>query len=381
MEALPFSSAWPFADTQTLYPFLVLESHSSAPEERALYEKLTLSVGQHIFHVAHTQGLEMPPHSEEADTYWLQAWRAAAQAPSSLEANQLMTLGNPFFNALHRVLWKANSPAEGESIPTPEALHEELVKLIETGTFHYRDLEHGECFNSGLHLKLWTKNWKPGLLVRRIDPYSLAHLAEGDITPPQLHHLTIPVPSGKLLAFNWCHIGAFTRLTEEATKDARLMGSIAGRVRYTEAMATLGIACVYVADGSTDLYVDGNGLRAGAFYQESEEPSGTRLGSVCNDLWWTCVMDRQVLVEMLSKADPGLDVEAAMAQWKASHSGFMEFDGTVGEHHLYFSGQPDVFEKHFSTEEVSMEGFDESYFVLASRPLTPVPKRSKAPKP
>ena len=290
-------------------------------------------------------------------------------------------MSNPFFGVLHSVLWKAKSPPEGESIPTPESLHQELVALVETGSFHFRDVEHGDCFNSGLNLKLWMKNWKPGFVVRRMDPYSLDHLKEGDITPPQLQHLTIPVPSGKLLAFNWCHIGAFTRLTEDATKDARLMSSIADRVRHTEAMAKLGIACVYVGDGSTDLYVDDNGLRAGVFYEESEGPSGTRLGSVHNGLWWTCVMDRQVLVDMLSKADPGLDVEAALAEWKASPSGFEEFEGPVGQHHLYFSGQPEVFEKLFSSEEVSMEGFDESYFVLASRPLTPVPKRNKAPKP
>ena len=72
MEALPFSSAWTFSDTETLYPFLVLEpreGRSSVPEERALYDKLQRSVGQHILHVAHTQGLEIPPHSEAADTY------------------------------------------------------------------------------------------------------------------------------------------------------------------------------------------------------------------------------------------------------------------------------------------------------------------------
>jgi hypothetical protein len=390
VNPVPFPAAWSEADTAELRALMAAHGmkEEGAPEDRqgrrALEEKfnaLTAAIDGHVLHLATTrpEGLSMPPHSDHVEGNWLSEWRSAAawgaadskkDDEDEEEPERLGMLGRVVFPAFHRLVWQAILPPEGQEPKAAEVLHQELVKTVETGNFHFRDVEDDYCFNSGHSLKLWFKNWEPGYVVRRLDPYRLNHLAEGDILAPRLHHATIDFPSGKLLAFDACRSRAFREVMDELEQGLPSINSVAGRVERSTFLAGLGIASAFVGNTSTVLRLDEQGIRAG--WTSIPDETSQDLGTVCNDMWWTSVVDRQTLVGLFAKNPKVTDPEAAVSEWLKEHGAHV-VQATVepGTYHLYFAGDPSVFEKHFNMEEVGFDRFREPYFALSKSELTP----------
>ena len=396
MNPASFATAWPQGDTTELHALMT--AHGMNVEEalggshglsdnpagrRALDKKFKDLIGAidgHLLHLATTrpEGLPMPPHSEHVEGNWLSEWRRAA-AWGTTEPNEdedpepFYRLGGVVFPALHRLVWQSIQPPEGEAPKSVEALHQDLVSTVNTGNFHFRDVEDDFCFNSGHALKLWFKNWVPGYVVRRLNPYSLAHLAEGDVVAPRLHHVPIDFPSGQVLAFDACRSKVFREVMDQLEAGLPSINSVAGRVERSTFLASLGIASVFVGNTSTVLRLDEQGIRGG---WTSTPEEGTRdLGTVCNDMWWTSVVDRQTWVGLFAKHPDVADPEAAVARWlKECASQVIQATVEPGTYHLYFAGDPSVFTQHFQTEEVDFDSFREPYFALAKNELTPRPK-------
>jgi hypothetical protein len=122
-------------------------------------------------------------------------------------------------------------------------------------------------------------------------------------------------------------------------------------------------------------------LRYGHAHEHPSAPNGRDLGSICTDLWWVTLIDRQVLEGLLARTMPMDEAKATVAAYvKDPSHNVRQAKVTPGTHHLYFAGSPHTFQTTFAAPEVPVDGMD-IRFLLSAKPVTLVPKVERTPEP
>lgn len=392
---LSFDKAWTLEDTRAMYAHeqaftKALQDPANEKDlrdaqqwrhtDQDLRHKLSLAIYRHLAHVAATQGVEMPAHAQGLQTRFSILWKSLAQG-EELPERQAYHLGEMFLQPLMRKLAEIDSAFTSSQRPAPsfEQVHEFFQRTIQEGDFPRYMMERQDCRLSGISIIPEMRSWKPRVLV--FDPKLMAFrdLKQEEVPVPQVHHTTIPVPSGKLLIADWFRHNTFTALAEQAWAGS--LSSAWACAQKTRAMAEkLGVAHVFVGNTSPSVVADQSGVRVGCL---DDEAQAIEQGSVCTDLWWVSMVDKQVLVDLLAQKMPHRQAQREVEELVANQAGtgdVMELEVAPGTHHLYYSGDPDLFAGLFDRQGVDWQEFTTPMFILSPKDLAPRPSRS-GPKP
>ena len=294
---------------------------------------------------------------------------------------QAQILGSLFIKPLTLKLIDASPSFATTERPAPSAeeVHDYFCQTVANGTFSLRDMEREQCQTSGLHLTPLLKDWVPKMILLDAEAKKYRSLEENDIASPQIQHATIPVPSGKLLVSDWFRNDAFTELFEQAKEGIHSIGNVAAREELTQRIAQqLGVAHVYVGNSCPNVVADEQGVRVGSL---ADDQQSMDTPSVCTDLWWTTMVDKQVLTDLLAKTMPRDQAATQVEQLIANQaSDVIELDMAPGTYHLYFSGEPALFKKLFNHDGVDWDGFESPMLVMTPKSLSPKVSRG-GPKP
>ena len=373
ISALAFEHAWTLSDTELLL------AHRDAPESpertqayRALSEKLSLAVGRHLLHVAQTRGLQAPLHADAISTPFLEAWRAA-RAGQPIDALLVERLGGIFVSALRMKVSIAFAKAERpDSVaPSAEAIHRLLQEKVEQGVFEPFETRNETCFVSGRLLLVGMDGWAPYLEIFEPAAAAFVPLKAGDVKAPCLQSTVVPLPSGHLLIGDWMHHPAFQAAIEPVLHDAPSLNSDLGCQARTETLAReLGIGSVFVGNTCPAIVVHNGGVRIGRVSEEADLV-GDIAGSVCTDMWWATMLDKQTLVDIFARSMPRKEALLEVERFLENQGHITEVQLPPGNYHLYFAGSPETFGRDFAMEEVDFQGFPEPMLALHPRPLTP----------
>jgi len=375
-----FRDSWSFADSEELAR-LVLGRPGSSPREDADWkeayhnhmQKLAITVGCHILHVAQTRGLTLPPYAEYVDHPFLVAWRAAA-AGQPVTRWQALSLGKPLFQSLltdFRVKVQTKDVLAG---------HQLLQETVERGDFDAIMVSlYESCAYSGEKLSVGFSAWEPKLIRYDRKTRNFLELGPGDIQPPRLHEATIPCPSGRLLLFDNLRGAAWSELLDLVRLEDVSVNYAQGRIETTRNLAeSLGIARVYVGNTCPSVVTDGETVRVGRL---SEEAEGQEAGYITTDLWWVTAVDYQVLHELMEhrlelSSDEAREAVASLLE----DADVVEVSLTPGDYTLYYTDQPETFGRLFD-RQVDWQGMEEPMLILSRTALEPVAKREGRLKP
>lgn len=398
VSPLPFAQSWSLANTQQL-----LEHNLAAPDFdnnsdtaaiqawRKKYQELTqsleLAIGRHVLSLAAQGKISNAPHTEAASHPFIDAWRRAVKL-EDLSGWQAITIGRhlskAFLSLFHRSNPKFNAP--GEPMLTVQQLHQGLCDLAEHGNFESFDTSPIQCQTSSMNLILTVNGWQPSF--ERYDPQSghFFELKEGDIVAPVLQHTKIPVPSGKMLASDWFRTPEFKALCDELIDDSVSINSPNGCALRTRQYAEkMGVVHVFVGDSSPEIISGPGGVCVGRIDEDSSDDKlaiGSSQGRVCTDLWWTTIVDKQILVDLLSrKMSPDLARDTVEKLIVEQDSDIVEFDLPPGEYHLYYTGNHEQFVQLFDRSGVDFSGVKTPMFLLwkDELPLLTRPKNKRKP--
>lgn len=376
----PFRQAWSVADLRDL-------QETERPAHAHTHPALTRfqeAVGGHILWLAQTEGLTPIAHTAHRRIVWADLWNAAArqQPPENSYfaesvQRQAQELGSLFSGVIFRT--RAVMRQEDLGLSMEEA-YAAVAQAIEQGNFHPYDCGELYSFENGENYKLQVNAWAPQAMT-----WTMAHKFQpltGEARPPQIEHVTIEVPSGELWVADWIRIPELTELSKiwDGTAD---INSSAGRVAVTTAYATHGLASVYVGNSSPQILRQGDRLVIG---REQDEEGATAEGqwqphSICTDLRWASLIDRQKLIECLSEVLPRAEAEAkveAYAQSTDSMCRFQRIQVPPGTYHLYFAEHPSVFQDKVAPDALPLRGITPD-FVFSPTPLSLALDESKLP--
>ena len=382
----PFSQAWTLEDTKAYMALQATRPKDHTQPEyqawietqyRPMSERLVRAVGGHLLHLAKLGALVVPDHTEDVETTWLRYWRA-------LVVDHKVDYPAGIFSGFRSGITMELRIFSDDN-PQIEDIHARLVSLVDTGSFDEVWCDTQECQRHGQRISLRLTNWRPemGTIDRKAGPDApFVPLVAGQFGPRTVHHTTIPVPSGELLINDWFRIDAFSRACRALDEDKMSINIHAGCVQQTLRYAQeLGFAHVMVGNSVPSVVARDGRIDIG-HYDEDEEGGmdGDHLGNVCTDLWWTTIIDKQVLLDICATAMPReqalQEIDAFLAQY--DHT-VMTTQVPPGTYHLYFSGDTETFAEKFDSPDADMSAFEKPMFILSPVPLNLAkPARTKS---
>lgn len=401
--AIPFAEAWPLEAALEYHRADASSPGSDSPEFQAwlkavyhpVMEKLESALRGHVLFLAQEGRLGLPEYAEAVRLPWLTQWRAVLRGEVK-EKYDIHDVARPFSKDITMRMFGLKDEAE------VAARHARCLDIIEKGDFSWASSESAECRTSGHHFFTEMKGWQPtiGKLVYEEGQFraTFCPLAPCEVVAPGVEHVTIQVPSGELLLGDWFRVAGFTEASERLEKSLPRphpdINSLQGCVDRTRLYAQhLGFGHVTAGNTSPTVVEQGGKLIVGRpYYDEEYEqdgawlPSpplnGVDLGSVCTDLWWVTIIDRQVLVDVASRHAPRAKVEEDVAALlDKPYSSVVKVQVPPGEYHLYFAGHASVFEQ-FASPDVDVSGLRTPMMVLSPVPLALEPAApARRPRP
>jgi hypothetical protein len=264
-----------------------------------------------------------------------------------------------------------------------EVAYADLIGRANAGTLEWFEADsREECGTTGEQVYFELSNWAPRLGT--VD----ASTGERDLRPlrpiprPSVIHQRIPVPSGELLIADWFRIPAFTEAVEDPAKKAceYSINNEAGCARYTAWCAKQGFMSVFVGDGSRSIIERDGHLLIADIDEDGElgEPpvEGRFAGSVCNDLWWTSAIDRQVLTDIIARSVPRVEAERLVEDMvQTQHSDVTTLKVPKGVLHVYHTADKAELQ-NFRSPDVPDSSVEQLYAVLSQRELSWAPKET-----
>lgn len=374
----PFHESWPLEATQE-YQSVSEAFHKDTLGQRnemdRVLSRLDIAVGEHIALLARTQGLEQPPYSEEIQANWLSVWRKAAEC-KSLDEHDLAMLGGPLAPQLgfHCHI------NEGKPV---EEIHAILVKAMEAGTFDKLFTESVHCFVSGNDLKLEIANWQPQFYKFNSNTRKYEPLQAGDVVREKTRHIEVEFPTGRLLAADWFRVQAFTDATEVVRQKNQLNGDNHLADLTLDMAREFNIVHVNVGNTTTSLSaVDGGILAYGE--DEDDDRALRAQAQVCNDLWWTTIVDESILRRILERTRTREEVDQTIEA--LLEQGAERLDVEPGTYHLYFASHTDLFRQTYNEVFVAdpeLYRAKRPYFTLRQQPcklrVQPSMRRKRSP--
>lgn len=260
---------------------------------------------------------------------------------------------------------------------------------------NFSDFELGtdvcKCHECGQTMRLNFKNWQPSYKVFKTMPDGTLNYKE--LVPPKncldknITELKVNFPTGELLIADWFRIPEFTETVEYKGEDKysqeRSINYATGRVKSTTDYAEkFNFISVSVGNSSPRIFKQKNTLVFGrGTYDEEKDceiapKKFVEKGYVCTDLWAVTIIDKQTLIEILSKAK-GEDSTEMVENYLET-----EFDGNTikvqpGEYVLKFHGNYYEFDQYLNDDNAPKDV--EKFLMLSKSELNLENKRKNKP--
>tara|TARA_B100001105_G_scaffold72359_1_gene56860 strand:- start:1002 stop:2219 length:1218 start_codon:yes stop_codon:yes gene_type:complete len=323
--------------------------------------------------------LALVPHMYRRTHRLAQAWNALAQGEQ--QPYQLEHIAR----SLSYALFVAGSVHIAEDAPLERA-YEALITTADDGTFDWCYLNsQDECQTTGERIHFELQEWRPRLGI--VDHTS----RDRDLVPlrpiplPKVFHHVIQAPSGELLIADWFRHDAFTQAVKDpASEDCSYsVNNDLGKLRQTAWYAQRhGFMSVFVGNTLPRIVERGDHFAIARVDEDGElgEPPivGHIAGSVCTDLWWATVIDRQVLTDILSRSMPAEAAQHAVVDMlEDSYSTITTLKVTPGVLHVYHTAH-DGDMQGFRSPDVPDSSIEQLWAVVSTRELSWTPKSASA---
>jgi len=372
-----------FNDTSTRMP----DGVSSTPEYiatlRSHGKERQTAIGNFLTSLRDAGRLSEVPFSARRGHRWAAPWNRFVAGNE--QAWDLDIVVGPIANALDTKIFCSLAP-RAVTVPDNAHLYGELVRMMNTGDFDplvLGDDARAPCGATGkrLHVQI-TPGWKPLLGELTFQPRTFTAVTDDCPAPAVISH-AIPAPSGELLIADWFRLSnnLFSDIVDPKSHQFELCYPF-GRAQQTAHYAReFGFMSVEAGNSCPGILERRDHFLIGEIdYGARSAPSGVLKGSVCTDLWWVSMIDRQVLVDLLAgklgpeAAQAAVDDYVASAVASSSISVLRVAPGTV-----HF---------HFTADRRDLAGFQcagpietdfqsvEPILVVSSAPLHWTPRES-----
>lgn len=381
-----------FADFYTLAQFQALQDHvglcpdySTAPDAFSAWcqagkphdEVLDSAIAAFLRALRDAGRLEPVPAMYKRSHHLAHAWNAFVARTE--DARQVERICFKVSYALMNVLKvrKADDVC---------ATYRNIVEQADAGDFEWFRVDAvEECQTTGERLLMEWRNWAPCLGSRpeRAEGYLYRPLIPAAaIEPPTVVRHEIDAPSGELLIADWFRIPCFTEAVLDPAEKAceYSISTAAGCQRQAQWYSrNFGFASISVGNSSPDLLVregadaDRSGHILLAHFEEDyrvkNDPAGGRMaGSVCTDLWWVTVIDRQVLTSILARTLTQAEAEIAV-QVLIDDGNIRRVRVRPGKLFVYHTADyPDM--NDFESAQAPTAGVEQLYGVISEREIT-----------
>lgn len=205
------------------------------------------------------------------------------------------------FRAYHQPMKRVRGGEDFESVAS-EAWNS-LIQGVETCVIDPIEFRGNiRCQTTGEPLYVGFENWKPSvwILTKDIDV-----VRAGPVAAPGIETVDITFPTGHLLIADWLHIPAFIKAGRAKDFDFNCDRGKREAVKwYAE---ELGLAHVFVGNTCPGVLKYSGGFVVGPLVYDEETddtvaPAGTtEIGSICTDLWWATITDRETVLGILTR--------------------------------------------------------------------------------
>jgi len=239
------------------------------------------------------------------------------------------------------------------------------------------------CQRTNIRVLFEMNQWQMSLgrfdLGRTVkgQPYVFEAFKPHECPEFDLGHVTLEVPSGELWIQDALRIPEWQKLAQQVQPNPEL-NSEWGRFQHTQTLAqNLNVAIIHVGNTSPGLYLSPEGMLMGGHRYDADAPSTKDTPdllfqqNVCTDRWTVEMVDKQVLLESLSR-EMGSEqaVECLESYAKTQQQDLIRIYIQPGQAHLYFVGHPKAFGRHFKMNEVDVSSWEQPMFVLSPQALT-----------
>ena len=266
-----------------------------------------------------------------------------------------------------------------------ESLYWSIVEQSDRGDLAWYCTDSGEvCQTTGERLHMEWLGWVPCLGTRQ-DPSVFAYksplVAASVIPPAPVVQHEINAPTGELLIADWFRIEGFTTAVKDPAAGGEYSScSSAGCQRQAAWYAKqFGFASIFVGDCGPNILVrkGSDADRSGHIvlaqieesYRAATDPAGgTLAGSVCTDLWWTTIIDRQVLTSIVARSMSQAEAERAV-QGLVDEGNMTRVQVRPGKLFVYHTADfPEM--NAFECAQAPTAGVELLYGVISERELT-----------
>lgn len=327
---------------------------------------------------------------------WANAWNRFVECDSDTESDDLLVITRSFKQAMMIL----TLPQAGK---TEVQIYKKLTDIMDEGCFDVHSMSagfdcRGHCNLTGAILNIdMQAGWTPRLGVITAYPTGVTFTALTQDAPVSgvLMH-SIPAPSGEMLVADWFVFenDLFTNLVR-AGEPALSVNTEAGRAAHTQYYAREhGFMSVAVGDCSPQVLARKDHAVIGNFYDDEFDErdkttsplKGEIKGQICTDLHWASMIDKQVLLDLLSTVVPREQAEQEVATLCQS-SDVVTLQMPPGKVYFHFTAKSGDM-AHFKCDgpvRINRDGINAFLIALSSEPLSwrakPAPRANKAPRP
>lgn len=235
-----------------------------------------------------------------------------------------------------------------------------FIQFLADGNIDYYLLDEYTCPKTDCHVMVNISNWN--LTLVRFDRYQNEFVPVDNTRMFEtLNTLEVDFPTGKVLATDWFRIGSFTKLTEQPDHySTPSICSEYGRILLPKWRAkNHNFVSIHVGNSSPAILMADDGSITVGYHSdecyldecesihedgnhcshEIQAATFNQIGSVCTDLWNVTMIDRQVLVDILSEEMLASDADTLVEQYINNNRSVATFDIPPGKYTVYYHGQ------------------------------------------
>jgi len=258
------------------------------------------------------------------------------------------------------------------------------MREYSSGCFRYPVIVDSstKCGATGVPLNVVLgSGWRAVLAERRSKGEALGsgfeYIPVGPSPEDEVRHVSIPAPSGKMLAADWFRLdgNAFTEAVNARDLNFDINTGFGMRQQTEHYAKEHGFLSIFVGNTSPHLYRRGEFDVIGNELDEGRRPSpGKSQASFCTDLWWATIIDAQILREVLVKHH-GEQAGSAAFDAFIKDGDYKSFEVPKGEYHAHFTDLPGYL-VNYEPEgaDVSWAPYRDVYCVLGQEQLQWRPK-------
>ena len=385
-----------FADVFPLEVFKVVvdneckrddQSQAAEAERQKVYNTMMdgafkPSVIKHLAALKEQGVLKPIANAEGRSTWFMDAWNAMASDNPEFRKNPDQAWGRIAavfgHSLLFRPMYRAAKAIKDGAVPETAIAdgYADLVDKIDRGQIPWHEVtENEQCEITDARLRIEVDGWDK-VIMGTIGPRGELVPMEAIAVRPPITSAEVEFKTGNLLIADWFRIDEFTKRVKNQNQygeGTRSLNSVAGREDETvRCLKEFGFIKVSVGNSSPQVMAIDNTLTVGHIDDEQEAPDGVQdLGMVCTDLWWTTIIEKERLAEIVAETVGPEDAAKMVDAYIEEHGTFItQVKVAPGTHHLYFSGDEEIFRERFRSNDVAIPSAVEPMFILSNRPLT-----------